>query len=130
MNLDQFLSLERVGNTVYIGFNDAVERVVFPKLMEIDGALVIEANPRLRELVLPNLTKIGRYIHIHDNAVLEKIEMPKLAQVGGELSVVDNPKLVAVTVGAGNKPASTAGLEIARNAHKNYPHLAVDTKKS
>jgi hypothetical protein len=122
LNLDQFINLERVGNTIYLGFNDGIERVVFPKLVDIDGALVVEANPRIKELLLPNLVKIGRYLHIHDNAALEKIEMPKLQSVAGELSIVDNPKLVHVKVGA---PATAESIEVMGNGAKTFAGLNV-----
>ena len=29
MNLDQFANLERIGSTMYVGFNDGIEKLVF-----------------------------------------------------------------------------------------------------
>jgi hypothetical protein len=121
--LDQFQSLERVGSTIYVGFNDGIERVVFPKLVSIEGALVIEANPRLKEILFPNLVRVGRYLHINENAILERLELPKLAEVAGEILLADNPRLGQVKVASAQKPARAAGVELNGNGGGSFAQL-------
>ena len=59
LTLDQATSLEHVGDTLYIGFNDDLERISFPKLKTIGGALIIEHNGALKEILLPALERIA-----------------------------------------------------------------------
>ena len=108
---------------MYVGFNDGIEKIAFPKLKEIEGALVVEANPKLKEIAFPALVKVAKYVHIHDNRCLEKLEMPKLARVGAELSVVDNTALVHVAVATRTQPASTTAVEVKNNATATYANL-------
>jgi hypothetical protein len=91
----------------------------------VDGAIVIEANARLREVVFPALARVGRYLHLHDNGALERLELPKLEAVGGAVSILDCPRLAAVVVASGARPATATALEVARSGKQAFPALFV-----
>jgi len=112
LSLDQATALEHVGDTLYIGFNDDLARVSFPRLKTISGALIVESNPALKELHLPALESVGRYLHVHDCLVLAELLAPKLRSVGGELSLVACPRLTTVRVGVASQPVTAIRLEV------------------
>lgn len=118
--VDFLSSLERVGSTVYLGFNDAVESVALPKLAHVGGALIVEANARLEKLSLPALTTVARYLDVHENPRLVEIEAPRL-QDAQRLSFVDNRRLVKARVGAPVK----ADVELADNGVARLVGLAI-----
>jgi hypothetical protein len=122
MKLDQAISLERVGDTVYIGFNEDLTDIVFPKLASIEGALIIEGNPRLLSVLFPALERVGKYIHIHDNGQLVEVTFPALRTVGGELSLQDAPLLRTVSIGGSAARAQATAVRI----EGNWPQLFVD----
>jgi hypothetical protein len=112
LHLEQAVALEHVGDTLYIGFNEDLERVSFPKLRTVGGALIIESNPALRRIDLPALELVARYIHIHDSIGLVELLLPRVQSVGGELSLLGCPQLKTVRVGAASRPASVTRLEV------------------
>ncbi len=112
LSLDQATELEHVGDTLYIGFNDDLEKVSFPKLKTIGGALIIEANAVLREIHLPALERVTKYLHIHDNAGVVVVELPKLKEVGGELSFQTCPLLKGVRIATASAPARASSFAI------------------
>ena len=112
LTLDQATELEHVGDTLYIGFNDDLEKVSFPKLKTIGGALIIEANAALKEIHFPALERVTKYLHIHDNGCLLVIELPRLKEVGGELSLAKCPALKQVRVATAASPAKATRFEI------------------
>ncbi len=121
LTLDQATELEHVGDTLYIGFNDDLEKVSFPKLRTVGGALIIEANGALKEIHLPALERVTKYLHIHDNGSLAVVELPKLREVGAELSLAKCPALVQLRVATAASPAKAAKLEIKGCAMPAYP---------
>ncbi|HEY1097863.1 MAG TPA: hypothetical protein VGF99_03005 [Myxococcota bacterium] len=123
LTLDQATALEHVGDTLYIGFNDDLERVSFPKLKSIGGALIIEHNGALKEVLLPALERVTKYVHLHDNAGLVVVELPKLKTLGGELSLVGNPNLHTVKVAVASSPARMSRLEVKDCGKPVYPSL-------
>ena len=112
LNLDQASELEHVGDTLYIGFNDDLERVSFPKLKTVGGALIIESNAMLKEIHLPALERVTKYLHIHDNAVVVTVDLGKLKEVGGEVSFSSCPALKAVRVASAAAAAKATSLVI------------------
>jgi hypothetical protein len=112
LSLDQASELEHVGDTLYIGFNDDLERVSFPKLKTVGGALIIEANAVLKEIHLPCLERVTKYLHIHDNAAVAVVELPRLKEVGGELSFETCPSLKAVRVASASAPAKASSYAV------------------
>jgi hypothetical protein len=112
LNLEQATELRHVGDTLYIGFNEDLRRVSFPKLETVGGALIIEANPALEEIHLPALVRVQKYIHLHDLATLRTLDLQLLQEAGGELSLVDCPALFQVRVGRAAQPARVARLEV------------------
>lgn len=125
LTLDQATALEHVGDTLYIGFNEDVERVSFPKLKSIGGALIIESNGALKEIHLPALERVTKYLHIHDSAGLVTVELPRLKELGGELSIVTCPNLVTLKVAVASAPARVTGVEIRHCGKEVYPTLHV-----
>jgi hypothetical protein len=125
LSLDQAAALEHVGDTLYIGFNDDLEKIVFPKLKTVGGALIIEANGALTSISLPALERVTKYLHIHDSAGLVSVELPRLKEVGGELSVVGCPNLASLKVATGATPARAARVEVRGCAQGIYPGLHV-----
>ncbi len=123
LSLDQAVSLEHVGDTLYIGFNDDLEKIVFPKLLTVGGALIIESNPMLKSISFPALERVTKYLHIHDSAGLVSVELPKLKELGGELSFCDCPNLATVRVGSGASPAKVARVEMKGCLQGVYPGL-------
>jgi hypothetical protein len=122
MKLDQAVSLERVGDTLYIGFNDDLTLISFPKLVVVEGALIIEGNPRLLSLAFPLLERVGKYIHIHDNGQLVDVAFPHLVSVGGELSLQEAPLLKSITVGRTTAHTSATALHV----DGEWPQVFVD----
>jgi hypothetical protein len=112
LNLDQAASLEHVGDTIYIGFNDDLEKVSFPKLKTIGGALIVESNPALLHLAFPALEAVEKYLHVHDSLALVELLLPRLRRVGGELSLSSCPRLKTVRVGAASAPAIVTRLDV------------------
>jgi hypothetical protein len=112
LNLEQAAALEHVGDTLYIGFNDDLERVSFPKLRTVGGALIIESNAALARIELPALELVARYLHIHDSIALVELALPRLKSVGGELSLQGCPRLKTVRVGSAAQPASVLRVEV------------------
>jgi hypothetical protein len=112
LNLDQAVALEHVGDTLYVGFNEDLERISFPRLKTIGGALIIESNPALREVHLPALESVAKYLHVHDSLALVELALPRLRSVGGDLSLVSCPRLKAVRVGAASQPAVVVRLDV------------------
>ncbi len=127
LSLDQAAALEHVGDTLYIGFNDDLEKIVFPKLKTVGGALIIEANGALVSISLPALERVTKYVHIHDNAGLVGVELPRLKEVGGEVSVVGCPNLGTLKVASGASPARASRVEVRDCAQEVYPALHVRT---
>ena len=125
LSLDQAAALEHVGDTLYIGFNDDLEKIVFPKLKTVGGALIIEANGALTSISLPALERVTKYLHIHDSAGLVTVELPRLKVVGGELSVVGCPNLATLKVATGATPARAVRVEVRECAQAVYPGLHV-----
>jgi hypothetical protein len=124
------MSLEHVGDTLYIGFNDDLEKIVFPKLKTIGGALIIEGNGALASISLPALERITKYLHIHDHAVLMSVSLPRLRDVGGEFSVVGCPQLTSLKVGAGASPTRVQRVEVRGCAQEVYPTLHVRSART
>jgi hypothetical protein len=112
LTLDQASSLEHVGDTLYIGFNEDLVRVAFPRLKTVTGALIVESNPALKELHLPALESVGRYLHVHDCLELAELLAPRLHTVGGDLSLVSCPRLATVRIGVASRPVTTTRLEV------------------
>ena len=125
LTLDQATSLEHVGDTLYIGFNDDLERISFPKLKTIGGALIIEHNGALKEILLPALERIAKYLHIHDNAGLVVVDARNLREPGGELSLSGNTNLHPVKVSVASAPAHVTKLEIKDCGKPIYPSLHI-----
>ncbi len=125
LSLDQAAALEHVGDTLYIGFNDDLDKIIFPKLKTVGGALIIEANGALTSISLPALERVTKYLHIHDSAGLVSVELPRLKEVGGELSVVGCPNLASLKVATGATPARAARVEVRGCAQGIYPGLHV-----
>lgn len=125
LSLDQAAALEHVGDTLYIGFNDDLEKIVFPKLKTVGGALIIEANGALVSISLPALERVTKYLHIHDHAGLVSVELPKLKAVGGELSVVGCPNLTSLKVATASQPAQATRIEVRDCGQPIYPGLHV-----
>jgi hypothetical protein len=125
LTLDQATSLEHVGDTLYVGFNDDLTRVSFPKLKTIGGALIIESNPALKELHFPALESIGKYLHVHDCLVVVELVAPRLRAVGGDVSLVSCPRLATVRMGSAAQPATTTNLEVKGLASPVLPGLHV-----
>lgn len=125
LSLDQAASLEHVGDTLYIGFNDDLEKIVFPKLKTIGGALIIETNGALTSISMPALERITKYVHVHDGAALTSVSFPRLREVGGEFSVVGCPHLTTLRVGTGATPARVTRIELRGCAQEVYPGLHV-----
>jgi hypothetical protein len=125
LTLDQATALEHVGDTLYIGFNDDLERICFPRLQTVGGALIIEHNGALKEIVLPALVRLTKYLHIHSNAGLTLVELPKLRDVGGAFSLLDNPNLHTVKVSVGSAPVKVQKLEVNGCGKPIYPSMHV-----
>lgn len=125
LSLDQAAALEHVGDTLYIGFNDDLEKIVFPKLKTVGGALIIEANGALVHIALPALERVAKYLHIHDHAGLVTVEAPRLKEVGGEISIVGCPNLTTLRVATGAAPARATRVEVRGCAQEIYPGLHV-----
>ncbi len=123
LSLDQAVSLEHVGDTLYIGFNDDLEAVVFPKLITVGGALIIESNPMLKRISFPALERVTKYLHIHYSAGLVTVELPKLKELGGELSFNGCPNLSTLRVASGGSPAKVARVEVSGCMQEVYPGL-------
>ncbi len=123
LQLDQAINLEHVGDTLYIGFNEDLEKVSFPKLVSVGGALIIEANPALKSIHLPALLRVAKYIHIHESAALVEVVMPKLKDVGGELSLIDCPNLTTVKVAVASQPAQGQRVVVQGCGQEVYPAL-------
>lgn len=123
--LDQATALEHVGDTLYIGFNEDLTRVSFPKLKTVVGALIVEGNPQLKELHLPALESVGRYLHVHDCLALTEVLAPRLRVVGGELSLVSCPRLGTVRIGVASQPVTTTRLDVQGCAVPVLPGLHV-----
>ncbi len=121
LTLDQASELEHVGDTLYIGFNDDLERVSFPKLKTVGGALIIEANAALKEIHLPALERVTKYLHIHDNVVVVTVEMPRLKEVGGELSFATCPALKGARVAQASAPARVRSFLIKGCGMPSFP---------
>ncbi len=116
LTLDQATELEHVGDTLYIGFNDDIDKVSFPKLKTVGGALIIEANATLKEIHLPALERVTKYLHIHDNSSLVLVDLPRLKELGAELSLAKCPVLKQVRVAKASAPARVKRLEISECA--------------
>jgi hypothetical protein len=125
LTLDQATSLEHVGDTLYVGFNDDLTRIVFPKLRTIGGALIIESNPALKELHFPALESVGRYLHVHDCLAVVEFLAPRLRTVGADVSLVSCPRLSTVRVGTASQPVRTTKLEVRGLAAPVLPGLHV-----
>jgi hypothetical protein len=123
LTLDQATSLEHVGDTLYVGFNDDLTRVSFPKLKTIGGALIVESNAALKELHFPALESVGKYLHVHDCLVLVELVAPRLLAIGGDLSLVSCPRLAAVRIGSAAQPVTTTKLEVKGLAQPVFPGL-------
>ena len=123
LTLDQATALEHVGDTLYVGFNDDLTRVSFPKLKTIGGALIVESNPALKELHFPALESVGKYLHVHDCLVLVELVAPRLKAVAGDLSLVSCPRLVTVRIGSAAQPTTTTKLEVKGLASPVLPGL-------
>ena len=121
LTLDQATELEHVGDTLYIGFNDDLERISFPKLKTVGGALIIEANAALKEIHLPALERVTKYLHIQDNGSLVLVELPRLKELGGELSLAKCPVLKQVRIATAASPAKASRFEIKGCAMPVYP---------
>jgi len=98
--LEHLGALTHVGGSVYLGFNDELERISLPNLQSVGGPLIIEGNDALKELDLPALTQVGGYLHLHENEQLAQVSLGALTDVGGELSVLENPRLLTVEMRA------------------------------
>ena len=125
LTLDQATALEHVGDTLYIGFNDDLERISFPKLKSVGGALIIESNGALKEIHLPALERVTKYLHIHDSAGLTIVELPRLKDIGGELSILTCPNLVTVRVAVASSPARVLRVEVRDCGKEIYPSMHV-----
>lgn len=125
--LDALHSLERARG-IYLGFNAALQRAAFPKLKELDAALIVEGNAALTELALPAFERGRLYLHIHDNAALTSLALPSLRSIEGELSLVDNPRLKQVRVATKERPADVRGLELRDNGAAALSGLHVRTR--
>lgn len=112
LSLDQATALEHVGDTLYVGFNDDLEKLSFPRLKTVGGALIIEANPALKEIHLPALELVTKYLHIHDGAGLVVVDLSRLRNVGGELSFRACPALKGVRVASASAPASVGSYVV------------------
>lgn len=121
LSLDQATELEHVGDTLYIGFNDDLDKVSFPKLKTIGGALIIETNAVLKEIHLPALERVTKYLHIHDNAGVVVVELPRLKEVGGELSFNGCPLLKTVRVAQASSPAKASSYVVKGCAVPAFP---------
>lgn len=125
--LDGLQSLERARG-IYLGFNPALQRASFPKLKEVEAALIVEGNAALTELSLPAFERGRLYLHVHDNAALATLALPSLRSVEGELSLLDNPRLAQVRVASKDRPAEVGAVELRGNALAAYPALQVRTR--
>lgn len=125
LRLDQATSLTHVGDTLYIGFNEDLERISFPALETVGGALIIEANGTLTDISFPKLLRVQKYLHIHDHAGLRTLELPRLRSVGGELSIRVAPNLGTVRVATAAAPAEVSRVEVEACAQPVYPGLHV-----
>jgi hypothetical protein len=123
LTLDQATALEHVGDTLYIGFNDDLKRVSFPKLKTIGGALIVESNAALKELHFPALESIGKYLHVHDCLALAELVAPRLRSIAGDLSLVACPRLATVRIGSAAQPTTTTKLEVKGLAQPVLPGL-------
>ena len=130
LRLDQATALESVDDTLYVGFNEDVELLSFPKLKTVGGALIIENNAMLKEVHLPALEHVEKYLHIHDNNSLTIVEMPRLKLVGGELSLATNPSLTGVAIGSAQAPTSTARVETRKNGAEQLAGLHAHARDS
>ena len=127
LSLDQATELEHVGDTLYIGFNDDLEKVSFPKLKTVGGALIIEANAALREIHLPALERVTKYLHVHDNVAVVVVELPKLKEVGGELAFTSCPALKGARVASASAPAKTSSFTLKDCGMPAFPGVHVKT---
>lgn len=125
LTLDQATALEHIGQNLYVGFNDDLERICFPNLQSVGGALIIEHNGALKEIVLPALVRITKYLHIHSNAGLTLVDLPKLRDVGGAFSLLDNPNLHTVKVSVGSALVKVSKLEVNGCGKPIYPSMHV-----
>ena len=123
LHLEQAAALAHVGDTLYIGFNEDLERISFPALVTIGGALIIEANGAVKEISFPKLERIQKYLHIHDHAGLRTVELPKLRTVGGEISLRVAPNLEKVRIAVASAPVEATRLEIEACSQPLYPGI-------
>ena len=128
LSLDQATELEHVGDTLYIGFNDDLEKVSFPKLKTVGGALIIEANAVLREIHLPALERVTKYLHIHDNAGLVVVDLTRLKEVGGEVSFLSCPILKGVRVASASARAMASSYAIQGCGVPAFPGAHIKTR--
>lgn len=120
--LDALQALERARG-LYVGYNRSLQKIVLPKLRQVDAALIVEGNPALTQVQLPALARGGLYLHFHDNVALTTVTLPMLGSLERELSLVDNPRLAQVKIGSRERPVDLERVELRTNGAAAFPQL-------
>jgi hypothetical protein len=113
-SLEMFANLTHVKDAIYVGYNDVLGRVDFPKLARCDAALIVESNPFLETVQLPQLSHGARYLDVHENPSLTLLQAPSLRELS-RLSLRDNVKLKRVEIGSTHAPLALDDVEVAGN---------------
>jgi hypothetical protein len=140
-------ALERIGGNVIIHNNENVTTVDMPLLTETgvnvhesrswDGIL-IDINPALEQIKMPELRAVHQHIWIADNAAVAQFDLPKLVRttgsltfkamqltsvegfaslrtIGNSLALIDNEKLTTVGAPADDPSKSFGALSTLSN---------------
>ncbi|WP_421809316.1 T9SS type A sorting domain-containing protein [Flagellimonas sp.] len=84
--------LENVEDHLMFTKNAGLLKISFPKLNNT-GYLILEQNPDIMEVSLPNLMDIEVNFAIYHNPVLESVVLSNLQDIGGSFHLWDNPDL-------------------------------------
>jgi hypothetical protein len=88
-------ALRTVGGAIRVVGNGVLRRLHLP-VLEQAGAVVIDGNPVVTAIALPQLQAVHGALHITDNAALELIDLAGLATVEQELVLTGDPGLSLV----------------------------------
>ena len=109
--LDGLRGLREVGGALRVVANGDVTGAFFPAL-ERAGAVEIDGNVALLQVMLPRLREVTGDVVVHGNAALELVDVTVLARIGGALIIEDNVVLTDVAIGT----ARAGSVRVLRNA--------------